>query len=375
MGYTAVRGGVQAILAAERLVVADRRRGLRREQVRDGARLLVDQVMGEGGLYDEELAALAIAQAEGDPIEAAFLLRAYRSTLPRLGYTLPASGSRMRATRRISAAFKDVPGGQVLGRTRDYMQRLLRVDGAHEPADIAPDEEVTLGEPPWFPSVVEVLREAGVVPPPGESSEQPFDLTREALRLPAPRSARLQALSRGETGFMVGVAYSAMRGFGVAHPVIGELRCGELPVQILHPLTGDPVTVGSVRATEVQAINHSAGGMGGMTLVSGVGEDGQSPAERFDLGYGFAFGRHERKAIAMAILDMSLSISGNTGQAADEELVLLHCDGLESSGFVEHLKMPHYVTFQSALDRVRFRRLAQLERAGAAASRIDGVPT
>jgi alpha-D-ribose 1-methylphosphonate 5-triphosphate synthase subunit PhnI len=75
-----------------------------------------------------------------------------------------------------------------------------------------------------------------------------------------------------------------------------------------------------------------------------------------------AFGQHERKAIAMGIIDLSMSIPGNTGPAADEEFVLQHCDALESSGFVEHLKMPHYVTFQSALDRVRFRRLAQLAR-------------
>ena len=67
-----------------------------------------------------------------------------------------------------------------------------------------------------------------------------------------------------------------------------------------------------------------------------------------------------RKAIAMAILDLALSIPGNEGPAADEEFVLQHCDALESSGFVEHLKLPHYVTFQSQLDRLRYSRLAKL---------------
>ena len=43
--------------------------------------------MAEGSLYDRELAALAIKQARGDLIEAIFLVRAYRTTLPRFGAT------------------------------------------------------------------------------------------------------------------------------------------------------------------------------------------------------------------------------------------------------------------------------------------------
>lgn len=371
MGYTAVKGGLDAILAAEALIA--RRDGrLTPAQVAGGARLLIDQVMGEGGLYAPELAALAIAQAEGDPIEAAFLLRAYRSTLPRLGYTLPADGRRMRVLRRISASFKEAPGGQVLGRTRDYTQRLLDVDagqvaGAQWP--VAGDEsplppDAADSEPPEFPRVTDELRAEGLVRRPSSPAAEPFDITRAALRFPAPRSARLQALARGETGFMVAVAYSAMRGFGAAHPTPAELRHGELPVQVRHPLTGDAVSLGTISLTEVEMINHTSGGMGGPTIVTGAGGD-ESPAARFDLGYGVAFGQHERKALAMGMLDLSLSIPGNSGPAADEEFVLYHCDALESSGFVEHVKLPHYVTFQSALDRVRFRRLAQLAQVGA----------
>lgn len=371
MGYTAVKGGLDAILAAEALIA--RRDGrLTPAQVAGGARLLIDQVMGEGGLYAPELAALAIAQAEGDPIEAAFLLRAYRSTLPRLGYTLPADGRRMRVLRRISASFKEVPGGQVLGRTRDYTQRLLDVDagpGAGAQWPVAGDEsplppDAADSDPPEFPRVTDELRAEGLVRRPSSPAAEPFDITRAALRFPAPRSARLQALARGETGFMVAVAYSAMRGFGAAHPTPAELRHGELPVQVRHPLTGDAVSLGTISLTEVEMINHTSGGMGGPTIVTGAGGD-EAPAARFDLGYGVAFGQHERKALAMGMLDLSLSIPGNSGPAADEEFVLYHCDALESSGFVEHVKLPHYVTFQSALDRVRFRRLAQLAQAGA----------
>ncbi len=360
MGYTAVKGGLDAILAAEALISNSTDR-LDPSQVERGAQLLVDQVMGEGGLYAPSLAALAIAQAEGDPIEAAFLLRAYRSTLPRLGYTLPADGRRMRVVRRISSTFKDIPGGQLLGRTRDYTQRLLDLDGriaakmqANTPAvPTAIDDEW-----PSFPSVIDMLREEGLVAPASDELTEPADITRDALRFPAPRSARLQALARGETGFIVAVGYSAQRGMGAAHPTIAELRSGELPIQIQHPLTHDPVTLGRIHLTEVEMINHTAGGVGGATIVGGE----ETPAVQFDLGYGMALGRNERKAIAMSIIDASMNIAGNSGPAADEEFVLSHCDSLESSGFVEHLKLPHYVTFQSALDRVRFRRLAELSK-------------
>ncbi len=363
MGYTAVKGGLDAILAAEALI-NERDGRLDPQAVGRGAQLLIDQVMGEGGLYAPELAALAIAQAEGDPIEAAFLLRAYRSTLPRLGYTLPADGRRMRVLRRISSTFKEISGGQVLGRTRDYTQRLLDVDGTFAAASHAASLDPPLSTDaalPDFPSVVEALRAEGLVRAARAEPSEPFDITRDALRFPAPRSARLQAMARGETGFIVAIGYSAQRGLGAGHPTIAELRSGELPIQIKHPLTHDPVTLGAVSLTEVEAINHTSGGMGGGTIVGGEGQ----PAERFDLGYGVSFGRHERKAIGMAIIDVSMNIVGNSGPAADEEFVLMHCDALESSGFVEHIKLPHYVTFQSALDRVRFRRLAQLSTAPA----------
>ena len=39
--------------------------------------------MTEGGVADRELAALALKQASGDNVEAIFLLRAWRTTVPR----------------------------------------------------------------------------------------------------------------------------------------------------------------------------------------------------------------------------------------------------------------------------------------------------
>lgn len=93
---------------------------------------LVDRVMGEGGLYSPELAALAIKQAEGNIEEAVFLMRAFRSTLPRKYYSKTVDTEKMRIVRRISAAFKDIPGGQLLGPTYDYSHRLLDFDLVEE---------------------------------------------------------------------------------------------------------------------------------------------------------------------------------------------------------------------------------------------------
>src|SRR5215510_6138250 len=138
MGYTAVKGGLEAIEAAERLIDSlptdPGESTLELRQLCHQLGAAVDKVIGEGGVYAPELAAQAIRQTEGDLFEAAFVLRAYRSTLPRLGYAEAVRGDQMRLQRRISSAFRDIPGGQLLGRTRDYTQRLLDLS-PFRPAD------------------------------------------------------------------------------------------------------------------------------------------------------------------------------------------------------------------------------------------------
>src|SRR6202020_844812 len=142
--YVAVKGGEQAITRSLQLL-AEARRGdpttpeLTLDQIGQQLRLGVARVMQEGSLYDEELAAMAIRQAAGDMLEAIFLLRAYRTTLPRFGYTQPLDTNAMRVRRRVSGTFKDVPGGQVLGPTYDYTQRLLEFESAAttEPVEAA----------------------------------------------------------------------------------------------------------------------------------------------------------------------------------------------------------------------------------------------
>ncbi|MBA2451337.1 MAG: carbon-phosphorus lyase complex subunit PhnI [Chloroflexi bacterium] len=346
MGYTAMRGGLEAIERAEALLAeleAGAAPDLSAHQVRDHLRAAVDRAMSEGGLYDPDLAGLAVRQAEGDPHEAAFLLRAYRSTLPRLGYSEPCDGSEMDLVRRITPAFKSTPGGQLLGRTRDYSQRLLDF-GLVEPRASAEPTGVDADRhgPFRMPKVADLLRADGLLPePPPDDDAPPYDITREPLRFPAPRSARLQALARGETGAMTTFAYSSMRGYGVVHSTLAELRVGFLPLRVRHPYTGESVRVGEVLVTEVEDMTVSR--------HTGAGRD---EAAQFGLGYGLVFGQNERKAIAMAILDRAID-SGAAVPAADEELVLQHVDGIEAAGFVEHLKLPHYVELQAIVQRMR----------------------
>ena len=61
--------------------------------------------------------------------------------------------------------------------------------------------------------------------------------------------------------------------------------------------------------------------------------------------------------MAMALVDRALRAEelgeAATSPAQDEEFVLSHCDNVEASGFVQHLKLPHYVDFQSELVVVR----------------------
>lgn len=344
MGYTSLRGGLDAIAAAEALTArpptdADEA-ALERRQVRHQLGLAVDLVMGEAGLYAPDLAAAALQQAEGDLHEAAFLLRAFATTLPRFAYGLPARGDAMRVVRRISSAFRDIPGGQVLGRTRDYTQRLLDLTPRTIPPPAATAPAAVDGG--HYPKVVDTLRAQGLLQPAPRvngTAHEPFDLTRSAIRLPATRATWLQALARGEAGAMVALAYSRMRGFGAPadHETIAELRVGDLPVSVEHPLTGKPVEIGTIRVTEVDlvAVRHARA-------------DGAAASA--GLSYGLVFGQHERKAIAMALLDAALQEGNASGPASDQEFVLSHIDSIESVGFVEHLKLPHEVTFSALLN-------------------------
>jgi alpha-D-ribose 1-methylphosphonate 5-triphosphate synthase subunit PhnI len=59
----------------------------------------------------------------------------------------------------------------------------------------------------------------------------------------------------------------------------------------------------------------------------------------------------------MALVDRAMrseELGEATGAPAqDIEFVLSHCDNIEATGFVEHLKLPHHVDFQSELETIR----------------------
>ncbi len=182
MAYVAVKGGERAIDAAHAWLATQRRGDpalppITPDQVEAQLGRAVDRVMSEGSCYDRALAARAILQAQGDLIEAAFLLRAYRTTLPRFGHSRPVETGAMRLRRRVSAIFKDMPGGQVLGPTYDYTHRLL--DPALPEAPPQPPEAPADGAP--LPPVFGILgREDLVEPDPAPTDAAPGDLTRAA---------------------------------------------------------------------------------------------------------------------------------------------------------------------------------------------------
>jgi alpha-D-ribose 1-methylphosphonate 5-triphosphate synthase subunit PhnI len=349
MAYVAVKGGEKAIAAAHALL-AEARRGdpavpeLEVAQIREQLSLAVDRVMAEGSCYDPDLAALALKQARGDVPEAVFLLRAYRTTLPRFAASTPIDTPAMAVRRRVSAAFKDLPGGQMLGPTFDYSHRLFefglaeRRDNPQSPVA----SEAARGPMPTIAAVMaeEDLLQPEVAPP---YDDAPFDLTRSPAEYPAGRDQRLQTLARGNEGFLLAIAYSAMRGWGGDHPLCGEIRMGEVNVAISPPELGFEIDIADITVTECQ-------------MLGGVEQSEERPPQ-IRRGYGLAFGHNEQKTMSMAIIDCSLSArpadQAPRGAAEDDEFVLSHADSIEASGFVQHLKLPHYVDFQGELQMLR----------------------
>ncbi|AEC19869.1 hypothetical protein PT7_1329 [Pusillimonas sp. T7-7] len=346
--YVAVKGGEQAIDNAHALL-AKKRRGdvsepeLSVAQIRHQMPLAVARVMGEGSLFDEELAALAIKQSAGDLLEAIFLLRAYRTTLPRFTYSVPLRTETMHVERRISATFKDLPGGQRLGPTFDYTHRLLDfsllAEGAEQPAV----EEAAAEQPQPCPRVVDMLAQEGLLDVETDRGGAVPDITREPQDFPSSRAQRLQALARGDEGFLLALGYSTQRGYGRNHPFAGEIRIGRIEVWIEPEELDFAVPLGDIEVTECEMINQF------------VGSKTQPP--QFTRGYGLAFGYAERKVMGMALVDRALRADEYQedieSPAQQEEFVLMHCDNVEAAGFVSHLKLPHYVDFQSELDLIR----------------------
>lgn len=284
MGYVAVRGGGRAIEESLKLLERERVAGSAMASVDEIEATfpgLIEQVMGEASLYAPRLAAVALKQAQGSPEEAVFLLRAFRSTLERPYTSRVIDTQNMAVQRRISAAFKDVPGGQLLGATRDYSHRLIRFDLENETDEDAVevrrqfDEELeaacaALTEEERaqrkraaaglkaMPKVLDYLRKEGLIEECVDDDTPPVDVTMDPLVFPAPRSARLQTLARGMTQGVTALGYAAIRGFGPSHPTVGELRAGMVEVLVDHPVDAggeeDAYYLGSIPVTEVESV-------------------------------------------------------------------------------------------------------------------------
>ncbi|MEX2576336.1 MAG: carbon-phosphorus lyase complex subunit PhnI [Halofilum sp. (in: g-proteobacteria)] len=339
--YTTITASREAIDNAHRWQ-AEARRGddeapaVTAAQVRARLPHATERVMAEGGLYDPELAALALQQASGDILEAVHLLRAFRATLPRFATSVAIDTDRMCPRRRISAVQKEPAGGQILGPTNDYSHRLLDTDASNAPSGEPPEAEpVALAG-----RVSDQLHADGLLEAPEHQAEdpEPPDLTQQALRLPAGRAMRLQALARGDEGFLLGLAYSSQRGTADTRPHLAELRVGDATVEIVPAELGFAVDIGDMTVSECETVHRACGG-------------GDAPP-RFTRGYGLAFGRCERKALVVALVDRALRAEAlgedATAPACRQDFALENCDSVPASGFLEHLKLPHYVDFHSA---------------------------
>jgi alpha-D-ribose 1-methylphosphonate 5-triphosphate synthase subunit PhnI len=249
----------------------------------------------------------------------------------------------MLVERRVSATYKDLPGGQLLGPTFDYTHRLLDPSLLNDEAVKAGLEREEAGEP--IMRVSDILAGEGLVEDDGSLPDGHVagDITREPLEFPMARDLRLQALARGDEGFLLALGYSTQRGYARTHPFVGEVRIGEVEVELDMPELGFSVSLGRVQVTECQMIAQFKG-------------SAKNPPQ-FTRGYGLVFGQSERKAMAMSLVDRALRAEefgeDIVAPAQDEEFVISHSDNVQATGFVEHLKLPHYVDFQAELDLVR----------------------
>lgn len=346
---TTVQTLTHAFDLARRERLRSRSTPLALDSIRGQFRALLDKVMGEAGLYAPEHAALALKQAEGDALEAVVILRAFRATLSRHFHSGIIDTRTMRVQRRISSAFREIPGGQVLGPTLDYSQRLLAAHLAHETLGAVDTFLKAFGEKldrsrlrplTTFSKVTDLLRAEGLLRPVGDSDDTRVqDIIREPVQFPAPRSARLQALARAETGAIMALAYSGMRGQGGDHPTIGEVRVGVVGVTVTDA-RGRSRRLGGVLVTEAENISK-------------IKVKKKDPVPYMSLGYGLCFGQNETKAICMGILDRSMRVGGDGAPAISQEFVMYHTEGADAWGSIHSTKLPDHTGFQSELVLLR----------------------
>jgi len=335
MGYVAIKGGEEAIensLNFYEETLQDSNK-IQTEDITTGLRFAVDKVMSEGSLYSKKLASVAIKKSAGDLLNAAFFLRAHRSSCQRIGIAKTIDTNEMHIQRRISSAFKDIQGGQILGASNDYEVKLIlnNIHQSNKWEDFSTKDNI-------IKSALEPLREKNLIKT-LKKDDEISDITRVFPEPPYPRSAVMQTMSRGESGSMLGFAYTSIRGYGDVHPTIGDIRTGTCEVKFTHPFTKKDVKVATLDVTACES--------------AGTFEKQENGEVKLTTGFGFCFGFNETKAISMSILDLTLySAKFSVGEkefASDIEMMIHHIDGVDSMGFTNHFKLPHYVTFQADL--------------------------
>ena len=351
MAYVTVKGGEQAIEAAHAWL-AEHRRGdpavpeLTLAQIAEQLGRAVDRAMGEGSLYDRELAALAVKQAQGDLIEAVFLLRAYRTTLPRFAYFAPVDTAAMhirrrRHLRRVQGPARR-PGARPDLRLHPPTAR-LRPRRPRRPA--APVRPAVRRPHQPMPRVPDILAPRGADGTRRTRAERtPGDLTREPLDLP--RAAATCGFRHSPAATKVFCSPSAIppsAATATTHPFAGEIRIGDVAVEIEPPELGFAIDIGDITLTECQMVNQFKGSKTAPR---------SSPAVM-----GWCSALPSARQWRMALVDRAHAGGGTgrgiTAPAQNVEFVLYHRDNIEATGFVEHLKLPHYVDFQSELENVR----------------------
>lgn len=238
-------------------------------ELRDTLPLPVDRAMGKASLYDPDLASLALALAGGDLYEAVLLLRAWRTTQPRLAIAKPVRQDAILTHRRISADFKEIPGGQILGPTLDHSHRILATEvlegQTFTPPSVTPAAQPA---PAYQSSLADWQKAASLVADPPRAEVAPDDIpdvTREPLLFPASRAHSLPSLARADTGGLLALGYTAMRGYDSAHPTVNELRLGEAEVRVRHP-SGAVFSAGRVRVSQAEVTSKGKSGPAGAWL-------------------------------------------------------------------------------------------------------------
>lgn len=333
MGYVAIKGGEEAIKNSLAFYDDFIKEQIKTKEIENSLRFAVDKVMSEGSLYSKSLAATAIKRSGGDLLNAAFFLRAHRSSCARAGIAKTINTDAMRLIRRISAAFKDIKGGQILGPSNDYQVKLIlkRVRDKTLWKDFEMHDI-------FASSALKPLRDRNLVKV-LQKDENVADITRVFPTPPYPRSAMMQIMSRGESGSMLGFAYTSMRGYGDVHPTIGDLRLGRADVIFQHPFTHNDTKIAEIELSACETV--------------ATFEKQENGETKLTTGFGCCFGFNETKVISMSILDAALYnpsyTLGSGGIASNFEIIANHIDGIESMGFTNHYKLPHYVTFQTDL--------------------------